>query len=359
MKRILVCGLENYRGGTELVIYNYASNTPKSVASFDFLCYSEPEIYNSLFQENADNNYYVVPMKLKHPIRNAIAIRRFFKANAHKYDAIWFNINNAVNIDPLNLAKRYGIKQRIVHMHNSQISNDVLVRVFSKLNWKKCRTLATQRWACSKSAGDFLFGSLSYTVVPNLVDAKKFCFSAIKRRAIRNQYGLNDNFVVGTIGRLSTTKNSKFLIEILPNLLKTNPNSVIMFVGEGDIQKDLYNLAVNLGVEKHVVFAGTQQDTQAYYSAFDVFALPSLYEGLPLVMLEAQYNGLPCVISTGSSPECIISDAVARITCNDTKAWVATLLNAHRKNTHLIPELAQKHDLSNAQKEAVRLFGNL
>lgn len=359
MKRILVCGLENYRGGTELVIYNYASNTPKSVASFDFLCYSKPEIFNSLFQEHTNNHYYVIPMKLKHPIKNAIAIRKFFKINAHKYDAIWLNINNVVNIDPLILAKKYGIEQRIVHMHSSRISNDFLVRFFSRLNWKKCRDLATKRWACSKSAGDFLFKNLPYSVVPNLVDAKKFAFSTTKRYTIRKQYELIDRFIIGTVGRLSATKNSKFLIEILPDLLRINPNSVIMFVGEGDIQKDLYNLAVNLGVENHVVFAGTQEDTQAYYSAFDVFALPSLYEGLPLVMLEAQFNGLPCVISTGVSTECVISNAVTRISCNDTNNWVTAMLNARRENVDLIPGLAQKHDLSNAKSETVYLFGDL
>ena len=359
MKRILVCGLENYRGGTELVIYHYTINTPKSVASFDFLCYSKPEVFSSLFHEDHDNNYYVVPMKIKHPIKNAIALRRFFKTNAHKYDAIWFNINNTANIDPLIYAKKFGIKHRIVHMHNSQISNEPLVRLFSKMNWQKCQRLATKRWACSKSAGDFLFGDLPYTVVPNFVDAKKFYFDAAKRHEIRNQYGLIDSFIVGTVGRLSTTKNSKFLIEILPYLLKVNPNSVVMFVGEGDIQKDLYSLAINLGVEKHVVFAGVQQDTQAYYSAFDVFALPSLYEGLPLVMLEAQFNGLPCVISTGTSTECIISNAVERISCGNPNAWIAALLNASRENSDLIPDLANKHDLSNARKETTHLFNNL
>lgn len=358
MKRILVWGLANYRGGTEQVIYNYTSHIPSDIAVFDFLCYEKPIIYSSLF-DHTESRYHIVPIKIKHPIQNKIALERFFKKNALLYDALWFNINDMSNIDPLILAKKYGIKHRIVHMHNSNISSRLITQVFSKLNKKKCCKLATEKWACSKTAGKFLYDNQKFMIIPNLIDSEKFKFNKEKRFHIRSQFNISNDFVVGTVGRLSETKNSKYLVSLLPDLLKENPNTTVMFVGEGSIKDEIANLANELKVRNHVIFAGAQDDTQAFYSAFDVFALPSLYEGLPLVVLEAQFNGLPCIISLGSSDECIISSNVKRISCNDSRRWVSAIINSERKTNSIIEKRANKFELSSIRPIASKLFGTL
>lgn len=357
MKKILVWGLANYRGGTESVIYNYAKSVSPSLIHFDFLCYETPEIYNSLFTGDlSNNNYYTVPIKIKHPIKNAYELNKFFANHGNEYDAFWFNINDISNIDPLVLAERFGIKRRIVHMHSSDIAKQNITQIFSRLNHKRCCELATDRWACSPDAGRYLFGDEPFRVIPNLIDSEKYKFDPLKRSIVRRKLGINDSFVIGTVGRLSEIKNSKFLIELLPTVLKKKHNAKLVFVGDGAVKERLIVLADELGISDRVIFAGVQDDTQAYYSSFDVFALPSLHEGLPLVMLEAQFNRLPCVTSLGVSTDCVISESVKRVDCSDMATWADELVSSSRDDMILIDGLAKSFDISNASKTAESLF---
>lgn len=352
--RILVWGLSNNLAGTEAVINNYASNA--SDVAFDFLCYEKPERYGHLFS-GTDNNCYVIPVKIKHPIKNWRALGRFAKEKRGCYSALWFNVNDISNIDLLKKAKAMGIPRRITHMHNSSYIDRLITRIFSALNRKKCLKLTTDRWACSESAGIFLYGDLPFTVIPNLVDAKGSAFSLQKRCEIRKQWALEDSFVIGTVGRVAEQKNQQFLVERLPDILKKQPNAMIVIVGDGPLRDSLLTLASHLGVSDHLVFTGAQKDIQGFLSSFDVFAFPSLYEGLSLSLLEAQYNGVPCVISEGVGIESIISEDVEVCPTNNGEEWVFKLLSAHRSSKpRLIKEKAEQYDLANAQAIAAKMF---
>lgn len=354
--RVLVWGLSNNRAGTESVISNYVRHLPNT--PFDFLCYEEPINYLDLFEGASQNRYFVIPIKIKHPFAYMYNLKKFMHEHGNEYHTLWFNINDMSNIDLLIYAKRYGIKRRITHIHNSKTSDVFITKLFSNLNRKKCLKLTTDRWACSKSAGNFLYHQLSFSIIPNMVNVNTRVFDRQKRSKIRQQWNLMGSLVIGTVGRLATQKNQEFLIRLMPELLKVNPNTKLFIVGDGPLYDKLVSLARNLNVKEHVIFAGSQSDIQGFLSAFDVYAFPSLYEGLSLSILEAQFNGLPCIISEGVGEESIISSNIKTISLRNPADWITELLQAERKDSasKLIPDLASMYDLKNIDKIAPNMF---
>lgn len=351
--RVLVWGLSNNRAGTEAVINNYVTHIPN--VAFDFLCYEEPRNYHHLF-EGTNNSYYVIPVKIKHPIKNWFALRSFMKEHGGEYRALWANLNDISNIDVLVQAKKCGIPRRIVHIHNAGLPKVFVTKLFSKLNFKKCLSLATDRWACSRAAGDFLFGNLPYRVIPNAVDAKGRSFDSNKRSKIRDDWELRDRFVIGTVGRLADQKNQRMLIELMPKIISQRSDAALMLVGDGALRLELQSLASKLGVSDRVIFTGPQEDMQAYYSAFDVFAFPSFYEGLSLSLLEAQFNGLPCVVSDGVSHETFITSNILIAPLDNRSLWISAICNAKREANSLITERAQKFTFEHVEQIAPALF---
>lgn len=278
------------------------------------------------------------------------------RQHGKEYSTLWCNINDVSNIDVLIYAKKYNIERRITHIHTSQMANVFVTKVFSRLNHGKCLQLATDRWACSDKAGKFLYGELPFRVIPNAIDVKTRCFSQEKRDAIRKKWGVQDVFVIGTVGRLADPKNQEFLIRLLPQLLECNPATVIMLVGDGPFRDKLSDLSKHLNVENHIIFTGSQSDIQAYLSAFDVYAAPSFYEGLSLSILEAQFNGLACVVSDGVGEESVISSNARIVSLSDSATWVEALLQGVRDDNALIKEKANLYDLANIDSIASTMF---
>lgn len=333
--RILVWGLSNNRAGTEHVIDTYCRASP--FAKFDFLCYEAPVNYEHLFA-SGDNRYYVIPIKIKHPIAYERALRSFAKDHIDEYKMIWCNINDISNIDILSAARNVmNIPIRCVHMHSSSIPDVPVTKLFSFLNRKKLFKVANQFWACSHSAGDFLYSSYDYEVIPNLVDDKHVSFSEEKRILVRSHYGIENSLVIGNVGRLTEVKNQSHLIKLLHMLVSSGRDAVLMLVGEGELEGKLRDYADGLGLGSRVIFTGGQSDVQAYYSAMDVAAFPSLFEGLSIAILEAQFNGLPCVLSSGISSEVRISSSCDFVDLDNLAEWQNCILNATRERQLLLP----------------------
>lgn len=352
--RVLVWGLSNNRAGTEMVIYNYAKSLPD--IAFDFLCYDEPLNFPDLFPAGGKNRYFVIPIKIKRPFAYVRALRRFMREHGHEYSTLWFNVNDVSNIDLLKYAESYGIGRRITHMHNSSIPDKLVTRLFSKLNWAETKRLTTDKWACSQSAGQYLFGESGFRVVPNLVNAEASAFSEAARDSIRASYGIDKAFVVGMVGRLAEQKNPRFVLSLFPDIVALCPNAVLLFVGNGILESALKQQAKELGIEDRVVFAGSQKDVGAFLSAMDVLAVPSLYEGMSLTVLEAQFNGVPCVFSEGIERDSFISLNVVQKPLEDRAGWISSLTSMKRVPGSLIDEQASRFDLSNPSACPEALF---
>ena len=356
MKRILVWGLSNNRAGTEAVIEAYVRAADPQNYCFDFLCYDDPVNYCGLFSEDSHNRVFKLPVKIAHPLKHRAALAAFMDEHASEYDAVWFNANDISNIDILVAAEKKGIEHRILHSHNGNIPKRFITRLFSKINSKKAKQIVTQRWACSQAAGAFMFEGEDFVVIPNLVDAKKFAFDQAARKRIRSHYDWQDDLIIGTVGRLSEQKNQAFLIELFPQVIERLPNAKLVIIGEGPLHASLETLVASHNLEDRVVLLPAQDNIEEFLSAFDCYAFPSLYEGLSLAALEAQFNGLPCVMSDGVSLETQISDTTRFVSLADPEAWIDALCEAERVEGSLIPEKAQAFDAANIKEVAKSMF---
>lgn len=352
MKKVLVWGLTNNRAGTEAVIVNYASRA-KNV-SFDFLCYEEPLNHWEKLNRNG-NRYFVIPSKIKDLFHYRPALARFMREHASEYDAFWFNVNDAANIDPLKYAMEYGIPKGIVHMHNSQLSDSFLTRFFHTLNYNGLRRLGTDYWACSESAATFLGHGEGTKIIPNIIDPQDVGFSLAKREELRAKFGLGESLVIGFVGRLTYQKNPGFLVELMPALLERNPRVRLVLVGTGELAEELEKMSISLGIDSAISLVGIQDDLQGFLSAFDVYAQPSRYEGFGISILEAQFNGLPCVVSDAVPSAVDVTGSILHLSTSDKGAWIDALLQADRSTVELLPR-ARAYDAVEATNMIESLF---
>lgn len=326
MYKVLVFGMTSNIGGIESFIMSYYKRFDHSKIHFDFLCNTHDKVAYENELRKLDSKIFKVTMRSKHPLKYKRELTSFFKRYAAEYDCIWVNVNSLANIDYLKLAKKYGIKRRIIHSHNSQNMDGKLRVLLHDYNKKKISKYATDFWACSSSAANWFYNkdlASKVVIIKNAIDLDRVKFSKNKRKQLRNKYSLDGNLVIGNIGRLHFQKNQMFSLEILSNMLKQDPKIKMIFVGAGPDKEKLIQRTKELKIEKNVIFTGVQKDISGWLSTFDVFLFPSKFEGLPIAGLEAQGNGLPIVASRNAIPkEAVLNNNVKVLSLNDTiSAW--------------------------------------
>ena len=222
----------------------------------------------------------------------------------------------------LNIAKKMGIKKRIAHARNS--NKDSYVK---KLLSKLARFYATDLFAVSKEAAVSEFGpkllKQKVRILPNLIAYTKYSFSSELRHSMRLELGILDQSVIIHIGRFHKQKNHIFLIKLFSEYLKINPTAILIMVGDGDLLDEIKQKCRNLGIIEQTIFLSNRSDIAGLLSASDCMVFPSLYEGLPGSLLEAQINNLPVITSDNVTKEVIISDRIAYINlAADEKKWI-------------------------------------
>lgn len=306
--RILVHGMAGGHGGIETFIMNVFRNLNGEKIHMDFLC-NEPNPYEKEIKKTGSKIFYI-PGKTKNPIKYKLALEKFFKEYAIFYDCLWDNESSLANIDYVSLAKKYNIKRRIIHSHTT---NNVfkgikkpIVSFLQETHKKNIEQKVTDFWACSEDAAKWMFPKKvikNTKIINNGIDLKKIQFDSEQRKSIRNKLHLkNDNYVIGTVGRLSPEKNQIFFLKVMHELTKLDNRFRFVLVGDGPIRDELKQRINELKLQNFVIMAGLQTNTQAWYSSFDCFVLPSKFEGLSVAGLEAQANGLPMLVSTGAHP---------------------------------------------------------
>lgn len=233
----------------------------------------------------------------------------------------------------LKVAKECGVPVRIAHSHNS--NQDKNLKYLIKLHYmKKIPAFATALFACGKDAGDWMFGGKQYHVMANAVEVKRYQYKPSVAEKIRNEWNISDELLVGHVGRFNPQKNHTFLIDIFYEVQKINPSARLLLVGDGDGKKEIQEKARKLGIADHIIFADVRTDVEEQMQAMDVFVFPSLYEGLPVTMVEAQAAGLPCIISDQIPEECIITTnlVTTQKLTDSPKIWAEHILG-RAKNT--------------------------
>ncbi len=346
--RVLVAGLAGNIGGTEVVVSRFVGALSDRFA-FDAI--SPVPLLQPEFTAG-DNTVIDIPAKRAHPLAREMALRRLFRESAGKYCALWHNANNLSNIDDLRLARAYGVPVRICHFHNARYLGDALNKLLSAMHKRRLGDLATLLFACSEGAGRFAYGDAPFTVVNNAFDVESYAFDEGDRARAREELGLENSFVVGNVGRLDEQKNQAVLLQAMPHILGKVADAKLVVVGEGVLHDELVAQARALGVEQHVVFTGARADARRIMSAFDVFAFPSLFEGLPIALLEAQANGLPCVVSDRIPAAAVVGEPVSTVPCGDVGAWAEAVCSLNRADFTLDGSRMGRYDI---RVEAERL----
>lgn len=342
MKRVLVFGMTENPGGIESVIMNYYRNINRNLMQFDFLCNCETIAYKEEIRSLGGKIFSVTPRK-KDPLKFRRQMNAFMKNHAKEYNAIWVNVCSLVNIDYLIFAKKYGIPRIIIHCHNSD--NDggrikKLVHLYNKLRIEK---YATDFWSCSDTASPWFFSqkiiqSNKYKVIPNAIDVDQYKRNDKIRAEMRKKYQVEDKIVVGHVGRFHFQKNHRFLIDVFEQLAKRNEKYRLILIGQGTLENEIKQLVKQKGLEQKVIFCGVQSDTNKFYQMMDCFVLPSVFEGLGIVALEAQACSLPCVLSDQVPRVVKINDNVQFLSLKaDLSEW-ADSIEDYAEHSNLLCE---------------------
>ena len=307
MKRILVFGMTENPGGVESFLMNYYRHIDRSELQFDFLCNTyNPVAFEDELLSLGGRVYHICPRR-KNRYRFRKELNQVFAEHAQDWSGIWVNLNSLANIDYLKIAKRYGTPRRIIHSHNAQNMDGRLRGMLHSLNRKTISRYATDFWACSETAAKWFYSDRlmeKTVIIRNAIDGEALVFSEEKREEIRRGIGAAaETFVVGDIGRLHFQKNQSFLLDVMAEYDRTDPDWLLVLVGQGEDEKMLREKCRKAGIENKVLFTGIQNDIQAWLSGFDLFAFPSLFEGLGIAALEAQVSGLPVIASEGVIPQ--------------------------------------------------------
>ena len=225
---------------------------------------------------------------------------------------------------------------RICHCHTTKEERQehLLRRIYRSVMRRLILHCSTELWACGLDAGNTLYGqrrfSRSGRIIPNGIDRNAFAYSPEQRRQLRLRCGVEDRFVIGHAGHYAEVKNQVFLIRLMPRLLSLRPDAVLLLYGDGPDRPMLEQTIRELDLRDHVRLMGNANGMGGILSAFDVFAFPSLFEGTPLALIEAQTNALPCVISDRIPHDAIVSALVTPLPLEEPERWLRVLADARR-----------------------------
>lgn len=327
MIRILQCVNNMHRAGLETMLMNYYRNIDREKIQFDFLTHRpQRSDYDDEIESLGGKIYYAPRLYPQNYSKYFKWMKQFFSEHP-EYKIIHSHID-AMSYLPLKAAKKAGIPVRIAHSHSTSIDRDFKYLLKQYYRYR-LQSVLTHEFSCGKAAGDFLFQNDKFTLIPNAVDAKKFYYDESVRNAVRVELGISkQTFVMGHVGRISYPKNHCFLIDIFKEFYAINKNSILLIVGTGDMEEEIKKYASESGVSENIKFLGNRNDTERLYQVFDVFILPSLFEGVPLVGIEAQFADLPCFFSDKVPAEVVFSDKTNFISLNQSaEKWAREIAN--------------------------------
>lgn len=311
-------------GGVESVVMNYYRHIDRSKVQFDFLVDADSTRVPEEEIKALGGRVFRIP-PYQHPLRYRKELVRLFR---EEHWPIVHSHINTLSVFPLSAAKKAGVPVRIAHSH-STMGKGEFAKNLMKLALRPLSNLyPTERFACSEYAGKWLFGrDADFTVIPNAIELEKFRFDPVIRQGTRKELGIADDmFLIGHVGRFMPQKNQAFLVDVLAELLPQKSGTILAFVGDGPDRPDVQQHAQELGIGDHILFLGQRTDVNHLYQAFDAFCLPSRYEGLGMVAIEAQVAGCPCVLSDQVPHEADVSRQSAFIPIQEPDSWALEIL---------------------------------
>ena len=298
MIRVAVIMGKMHAGGKKNLVMEYYRHIDRSSVQFDFICDSDSNSIPKEEIESLGGRVYIIPPYQK-IFANMSAMKKIFKENKYQ---ILHGYNSTMNLFALIIGKMCGIPVRInenISMGHKRDKNNllkILLRPFS-------HCFATHFMANGEACGRWMFGNMYFdsgkvTVFKSVIDTDKNRYDPDLRSKCRTQFGINKNIVIGHIGRFTAQKNTLFIIDIFNEILKKEPRAKLLLIGHGNLEEEMLQRVKEYDIEDDVLFLGKREDIQQFYNAMDCFLLPSLYEGVPVVGIEAECCGLPMFFST-------------------------------------------------------------
>lgn len=321
-------------GGTQALLMNIYRNIDRKKVQFDFLVeYSNKQFYDDEIKKLGGKIYYTTVkednniIKFNKDVKKVLVENNYKIIHVHTYSIGYF---------VLKTAKKSGVPIRIAHSHNNATVHDY--KYLLKLFMQKIYTIyANQLFACSEEAGKYLFKNKPFKVLKNAIDSEKFVYNNEISESIRKKLGIAENFVVGHVGRFHEQKNHMFLLEVFKEIKNKKGNAKLILIGTGPLETEIKKKVKKLNLENDVIFLGNISNVNELYQAMDVFILPSLFEGLGIVAIEAQAAGLPVVTSTGVAKDAIVTSNIVQISLDaPIEEWVNTICEIKVNDKNLV-----------------------
>ena len=333
MIRVLHSVSNMARAGIETMLMNYYREMDREQIQFDFLANKPvPGEYDEEIRAMGGRVFVSPGLNPLHFPRYKKFVAELIRQNPEI--RIVHAHNEAMGYYALKSAKDAGIRVRIAHAHNTQIIRDYKYPL--KIVCKQLLPgAATDYWSCGRDAGIYYYGrqrwNASGFILHNAIDLGRFRFQPEVRQALRQRHQLEDCFVMGHVGRFNLQKNHTRLLDIFAAVAKAAPEARLALIGVGELEQATREKALALGIADKVLFLGQMANVNEWYQAMDCFVLPSLFEGLPVVGVEAQAAGLPCFFSDKVTDEILLSPAARRVSlAENNEAWAQSILSARQ-----------------------------
>lgn len=353
-KRILHIVPNMNMGGLETFIMNVYRNIDRNKIQFDFLeHYKEESFYDKEITNLGGKIYHFTFRNDNNIFKYIYNLNNFFKEHK-EYEVIHCHMES-IGALIFVIAKIHGINIRIGHAHTNSTSNN-LKGIIKRITSSFFKYTTTVNLACSKEAGKYLYFNKKFTVIPNGINFDKFKFNKEKRTQLRNKYNLNNKFVIGHVGRMDKAKNQLFLIDVFYEYQKSNSKSILVLIGDGELKNEIVLKVKDLNIEDKVLMLGVRSDINDIYSMFDLFLFPSLYEGLGIVLIEAQINGLTSLVSKNIPRSTKISDSIKYLPLDKDK-WVNEIKKiVKRRNKIVYNTKKDDYDIKNVVKTLTKIY---
>lgn len=323
IKVLVISTVRFLLNGITSVILNYYRNMDRSDMKIDFVVPNEISMDYRRELEAGGSQIYYLPRKTD-PVSYRKRLFEIMKDN--KYDIVHVHGNSALMLLDILPAVKAGIPVRIVHSHNTTCTHRALHKILLPY-FDRCYT---QGFACGEQAGRWLFRKRPFDILNNGIDLEKFGYNEKTRDEYRKKINAGNRIVLGNTAIFVEQKNHEFLLDMYSELVKDRDDYLLLMIGGGALLDKMKEKAKALGIEDSVVFAGQTTDVDKYLQAMDVFLLPSLYEGLPVVLVEAQSAGLKCLVSDRVSEEADLTDSLEFLPL-DHKCWINAVKGVSEK----------------------------
>lgn len=321
------------RYGVTSVIMTYYRAIDRKRIQFDFLVNEAEPHFVKEIEELGGRVFFFPELHLTNLLNVRKSIRNFYKIHGREFVAV-HSAFTQLEFLTLGEAARFGIQHRISHSHaTSYTVGGWLKTIRNKMMHCIGRRFVTDFFACGDEAGLFMFGedrmnSHRYYKMRNAIRIDLFTMNKKKREMLRLSHGWKDDYVIACVGSLTTRKNQSFLVSMMPELIRRITNVRLILIGEGPARSELETMIENLGLQDNCCLLGISDRVPDYLSAIDCYALPSLMEGLPISVIEAQVAGLPCLLSDCITREVDITGLCYYISLENPEKWISTIIKS-------------------------------